>query len=133
MAEIKLSQKEKLVQRFLEILPGFISWNLILFPYWGIILIPNAVAYFILAYNIYWFYQSLQIAIVSLISHTRIQAAMRYDWLKDLKLFPDYQKVKHFVIIPTYKEPLHILERTIGSLEKQTLPRKQILVVVAME
>jgi len=133
MAEIKLSQKEKLVQRFLEIIPGFISWNLILFPYWGIILIPNAVAYFILAYNIYWFYQSLQIAIVSLISHTRIQAAMRYDWLKDLKSFPDYQKVKHFVIIPTYKEPLHILERTIGSLEKQTLPRKQILVVVAME
>jgi len=64
MAEIRLSQKEKLVQRFLEILPGFISWNLILFPYWGIILIPNAVAYFILAYNIYWFYQSLQIAIV---------------------------------------------------------------------
>lgn len=133
MSQIKLSKKEKLIQRLLEIFPAFISWNLILFPYWGIVFIPNLVAYFILAYNIYWFYQSLQIAMMSIVSHLKIQAAMKYNWLKDLKLFPEWQKIKHFVIIPTYKEPLYILERTIESLKKQTLPRKQIFVVLAME
>jgi hypothetical protein len=37
------------------------------------------------------------------------------------------------VIIPTYKEPLHILERTIGSLADQEFPREQIIPVLAME
>jgi len=47
---------EKGILRILQILPGFVSWNLILFPYWGIFVIPVFVAYFILFFNIYWFY-----------------------------------------------------------------------------
>lgn len=124
---------ETKVQRALEILPGLVSWNIILFPYWGIFVIPNVVAYFILSYNIYWFYQSLQIALSGIISHLRIQASMKYDWMSDLKSFPDWKKVKHVVIIPTYKEPLHTLDRTLNSIVRQTLPLKQILVVVAQE
>ncbi len=124
---------EKGILRFLEIVPGFVSWNLILFPYWGIFVIPVVVAYFILFFNIYWFYQSFQIAISSIISHTRIQAAKIYNWMNDVKGFPDWEKVKHVVIIPTYKEPIHILERTIASLANQDLPTKQIIPVLAME
>lgn len=124
---------DKKILRALEILPGFISWNLILFPYWGIFIIPNVVAYFVLAFNIYWFYQSLTITITSAISHLRIQASMRYDWLGDLKNFPDWEKIHHLVVITTYKEPLHILERTLESLAKQTLPKKNISVCLATE
>ena len=51
----------------------------------------------------------------------------------DVKDFPDWQKVRHVVIIPTYKEPLHILERTFDSLANQELPTKQIIPVLAME
>jgi hypothetical protein len=75
------------IQRALEILPGFVSWNLILFPYWGIFVIPTAVAYFILIFNIYWFYQSLGIAITIIISHLIIQASINYNWHEDLKTF----------------------------------------------
>lgn len=117
----------------MEILPGFVSWNLILLPYWGIFVFPVFVAYFILFFNIYWFYQSLQIAVSSIISHTRIQAAKVYDWMGDVKGFPDWQKVRHVVIIPTYKEPLHILERTLDSLAAQEFPTKFIIPVLAME
>lgn len=124
---------EKGFHRLLEILPGFFSWNLILFPYWGILVIPEIVAYFVLAFNVYWFYQALQIAITAIISHLRIQASMNYDWVRDIKSFPDWKKVKHVVIIPTYKEPLYILERTFTSLANQTLPGKQLYVVLAME
>src|SRR3989344_686693 len=124
---------EKGVYRFLEILPGFVSWNIIIFPYWGILVIPNIVAYFILAYNIYWFYQSSLIAVSATISHLRVQASMIYDWTSDLKAFPDWEKVLHIVIIPTYKEPLYVLERTFESLVKQTLPKKQIIIVFATE
>lgn len=124
---------EKVVLRLLEILPGFFSWNMILLPYWGIFVFPNFVAYFVLMFNVYWFYQSFLIAITSLISHTKIQAAIGYDWVNDLKTFPDWKKVHNVVIVPTYREPLHTLERTIESLVNQTLPLKQITVVIAQE
>ena len=128
-----IEKHDKLVQRLLEILPGFTSWNLILLPYWGIFVIPEIVAYFILIFNIYWFYQSLQIAISSIISHTRIQAAKIYNWMGDVKGFPDWQKVEHVIIIPTYKEPIHILERTFNTLKNQELPTSQLTIVLAME
>src|SRR3989304_5805701 len=115
-------RNDRVIQRLLEILPGFVSWNIILFPYWGILVIPNVVAYFILSYNIYWFYQSAQIAVAATISHFKLQASMAYDWLADLKVFPDWNKVHHMIIIPTYKEPLHTLERTLESITNQTLP-----------
>jgi cellulose synthase/poly-beta-1,6-N-acetylglucosamine synthase-like glycosyltransferase len=124
---------DKGILRALEILPGFVSWNLILLPYWGIFVFPVFVAYFILFFNIYWFYQSLQIAVSSIISHTKIQAAKIYNWMADVKGFPDYQKVRHVVIIPTYKEPIHVLERTLSSLAIQDFPTGQIIPVLAME
>lgn len=124
---------EKGILRALEILPGFVSWNLILFPYWGVLVFPEVVAYFILLFNVYWFYQSLQIAISSIVSHTRIQAAKVYDWMGDVRGFPDYQKIRQIVIIPTYKEPIYILERTLKSLSDQEFPTKQIIPVLAME
>src|SRR5258708_24500997 len=121
------------IQRAFEILSGLVSWNLILFPYWGIFVVPTVVAYFILFFNIYWFYQSLTIGITIIVSHLRIQAAINYDWLNDLKSFKDAEKVKHVIIIPTYKEPLHILQRTLNSLKNQELGKKQLIVVLAME
>lgn len=124
---------EKKILRALEILPGFFSWNLILLPYWGIFVFPNFIAYFILFFNIYWFYQSFQIAISSFISHTKIQAAKIYNWMEDVRGFPDWNKVRHVVIIVTYKEPVHILERTLRSLAEQEFPTNQIIPVLAME
>ncbi len=128
-----IRKHEKGVLRALEILPGFVSWNLILFPYWGIFVIPEIVSYFVLIFNIYWFYQSFQIAVSAIVAHLRIQAAKVYDWMGDVRGFPDWEKVEHIVIIPTYKEPIHILERTFESLATQEFPTKQISVVLAME
>lgn len=128
-----VKNNEKKVQRLFEIMPGFISWNLIIFPYWGIFLIPKVVAYFMLTYNFYWFYQSFQIAISGIVSHIRIQAAMQYDWMRDVKNLKKLEKVQNFVIVCTYKEPLYILERTFKSLASQTLPKENLTVVLAME
>ncbi|MCK4817256.1 hypothetical protein KA005_15910, partial [bacterium] len=119
--------------RALELLPGLVSWNLILFPYWGIFVIPETVAYFVLGFNIYWFYQSFQIALSASISHLRIQASIAYDWVKDLKTFGDWNKAHHVIIVPTYKEPLKILDRTMKALSAQTMPKDQMTIVLATE
>jgi glycosyltransferase involved in cell wall biosynthesis len=124
---------DKAFMRILEIVPGFVSWNVILFPWWGILVIPNFVAYFILLFNFYWLYQSFMTAIGATISHFRLQASMNYNWMADLKSFPDWEKVHHIIVVPTFKEPLHILQRTLSSLAAQDLPKRQLTLVLAME
>ena len=58
---------------------------------------------------------------------------MVYDWVEDLKSFPDWKQVHNVIIVTTYKEPLHILRRTFNSIAKQALPLDQISVCLAME
>lgn len=120
-------------QRVLEILPGFTSWNLILFPIWGSIFWPIGVAYFIIAFNVYWLYRSSISGLGAVLSYYRIQAAEKYDWMGDVREFPDWREVKHVIVMPTYKEPGEILVRTLEALKNQTLGAKQIIPVIAME
>lgn len=124
---------DRQLQRVLEILPGFISWNLILFPVWGGLLWPMAVAYFVLLFDIFWIYKSFTLAIFSIVAHLRIQASKKMNWLEEVKLFPDWKKVQHFVIIPDLKEPVHLIERALNSLLAQNFPKKQLTVILAFE
>jgi hypothetical protein len=113
------------LHRFLEILPGAISWTLITFPVWGTLFVPNGVhyvAYFILIFVVYWLYKSIRLAISSIISHIKIKAAEELDWMPEVKKMPDWEKVHHIILIPTYKEPLELLERTLTKLSEQTYP-----------
>jgi len=132
MSAFILRNKKK-IYRLLEILPGFFSWSLIIFPIWGSFAIPVLVAYYIIAFDVYWFYRSTSIAILSLLAYYKVKAAEKFDWLGDVKIFPDWGKIQHVIIIPTYKEPLHTLSRTIKGLTKQTYPLEKICVVVSFE
>ena len=122
-------------QRALEILPGFISWGLILFPIWGSLVMPEIVAYYIIAFTVYWLYKSLLLAVLAIASHFKIKAASKFDWISDLKSrFPQtWNSMHHIVIIPTYKEPLATLQRTISALNAQKYPTKNIHVMVSFE
>jgi cellulose synthase/poly-beta-1,6-N-acetylglucosamine synthase-like glycosyltransferase len=119
--------------RILEIIPGIFSWSLILFPFWGSLIFPVAVAYYVLAFDVYWLYRSFSTAILSIIAHFRMQAAQTYDWMGDLVIFSKWKSVHHVLLIPSYKEPLYILRRTLKGLTKQTFPKNQISVVVSFE
>ncbi len=126
-------ENEKKVVRVLEIMPGFISWSLIIFPIWGAFVFPVLVAYYIIAFDVYWLYRSVLTSTLSLIAHFRLKAAQQFDWLNEAKSFLDWDRVHHIVVVPTYKEPLYILKRTLKSLSQQTFPKKNITVVVGFE
>ncbi len=120
-------------KRALEIMPGFVSWSLIFFPIWGSFFIPWAVAYFILFFDIYWFYKSFSLAITALIASRKIKQAENENWLEKAKPLENFEKVTHVVVIPNYKENLEKLRKTIESLALQTFPTKRIYVILAME
>lgn len=120
-------------KRSLEILPGLISWTLILSPFWGSFLFPFALAYFILFFDMYWLYKSISLTITAYIASKRIKETEREDWVKKAELLPNFEKTSHVVIIPNYKESTAKIRDTIASLAAQTFPSKRIYVVLAME
>lgn len=120
-------------RRMLEILPGFFSWMLILFPIWGSLAIPYVVAYFILFFDVYWLYKSFSVAATSFIASNKIKDAEGKNWLEKASSLSDFEKVNHIIIIPNFKENVDKLRDTIKAVANQTFPTKKIFVILAME
>lgn len=120
-------------KRFLEIIPGFISWNLILFLIWGGYFFPVFTAYFILAFDVFWVWKGFSLTVSAVVSHLRIKAAQRLDWMREVSEFGDWKRVRHIVLILVANEPLETYKRTVEALTRQTFPLKQLAVVMATE
>jgi len=99
-------------KRLLEILPGFISWNIILFLVWGGYFFPVLTAYFILAFNVFWLYKGFSLAITAALSHLRIKAAQHTDWMQEVAGFGDWKQVRHIVLLMVANEPVVTYRRT---------------------
>ena len=119
--------------RLLEILPGFVSWNLILFPFWGSFVFPIFVAYLVLVFDVLWFYKSAAAGVASIVSYLKIEAAKKYDWVGDAQKLPGYDQVHHVHMIVNVNEPLHILERSMEAIAHSDFPKAKLIVVLAME
>ena len=120
-------------KRFLELLPGLFSWTLILFPIWGSLFTPYIVAYFILFFDVYWFYKSFSFAIAAFIASRKIKEAESKNWQKAAQESKKFELVNHVAIIPNYTESLDKLRRTVASIASQTFSTKHIFVILAME
>lgn len=119
--------------RSLLALPGIVSWTVILFPIWASPFFPYAVAYFILFFDIFWFYRSFNLMATAYVASKKIKEAEGKNWLEKASKAPDFEKVTHVVIIPNYKETEEKLRRIVGTIAAQTFPTKRIYVVLAME
>ncbi len=127
-------------RRFLEIMPGFLAWMVILFPFWGAFFVPRLVAYFTVAFLVFWLYQSFKNVFLGLRGYRQIRRAEKINWqqLYRQNRQPDWlpwSKIYHLVIIPNYNEPAaKIAATSLRSLaEQEGIDKKKLLVVLAME
>lgn len=125
--------------RLYEMIPGLFAWSVILFPIWGSFAFPKAVAYFVLAFLVYWLLKSFKAAFLALLGYTRIQQSQKADWLEKFKSdfradWLHYRDIHHVVIISSYKEPVEVIEMAFTSLAAQVdIDLKKIHVVLGQE
>ena len=126
-------------QRALEVLPGALTWLLVTAPLWGAVLLPLPLALGVLAFDVFWLYLSATTAWRAWRAYQCLRRDEQVDWQHLYRIahsgrrtFLAWEDVRHIVIIPTYKEPLAILRRTLDSLAAQEVAG-QIVVVLAME
>ena len=120
-------------QRLLEIIVPIGSWFLITLPLWLSPFHPALVAYFIIAFDLYFFYKSLNTAYYAVVSYGEILYHSKINYRKKVETLKKTRVINHFVIVPNYKEPLHKLDTTINSFVKNDYPFKNIFLVLAFE
>lgn len=120
-------------KRVIEIIIPLITWTIITLPLWLSPFHPAVVAYFILTFDVYFFYKSFSVALYSIISFLRLKKLSRIDWLYKAKELTDFKDVYHAVIIPNYKETRDKIIKTLELISSQDFPHKRIFVILAME
>ncbi len=126
--------------RLLDVFPGAITWAVLLCTFLGAFWAPIVTITLTIALQLYWGVRGLGIAVFGLIGVRRILIDRKVDWLKRYRGEAsrrrdvlDWQDVRHIVIVPNFKEPIHVLRNTIEALASQRQVERQILVVLAME
>ncbi len=119
-------------QRLFDIFVPVMSWFLILLPVFLSPFHPAVVAYFILSFDVYFFYKSITTVYHSVLSYKTIQFNQTISY-KQKVMRKDAESIQHFVIIPNYKELLHKLQDTVLKITQSDYPHKTMHLVLAFE
>jgi hypothetical protein len=146
----ELTGGDRILYRILEIFPGATAWGtllvLIIFSYFQ----PVWVAYFIIAFDVYWLLMVVYLGIMLFTSYFKMKKMRAMDWRKNCeeltaekaaKMPADclakarltYKDVIHLVIVPTLIEPVEVLRASIQSMVDDGFPLENIIYVLAIE
>lgn len=79
--EIPYPQDRGFVYRIFEILPGFLTWSVILLPFILAYASPLALAILIIAYLVAWLLRGIVISVRVFQSYSRMRSYQKLDWL----------------------------------------------------
>lgn len=137
-----LKGKERFLERGLEILPGALSWFIII----GVILLsvfkPLIASVLMIALFLYWILRLLYMNIFLVLSYARLSAEIDTDWMRRIdeidRMKPQEERppsgaIYHLVIVPVINEMKDVLEPGILEIKNGKFPAKRILVLIALE
>ena len=116
-----------------DVVVPFLSWTLITFPVWMSPFHPAIVAYFIIAFDLYFLYKSSFTAYYASITYKKLLMYHKENFVEKLKKVKESKDIHHFLFVLTYKEPLYKLEQTIEKIVQNDYPYKTINLVLAFE
>lgn len=129
------SPKERRLYRAFEILPGFLAWLTLLSVIFLSWLQPVWVAFFIIAFDVYWLLKTIYLSLHLRFSYNRMKRQIQVDWLGKLKSLKhrDWRRIYHLVILPFYKEELKSIRATFQAIIDSDYPKDRVIVVLAAE
>ncbi|MDD5236278.1 MAG: hypothetical protein PHU91_01205, partial [Candidatus Omnitrophica bacterium] len=128
--------KEKKLKRILEIIPGALSWSILITLFGLAIFRPFIAAIVIIVLLLYWVCRLLYMSVLLVMAHHRVLTQKHIAWLarcKEAKSDLRLDDILHVVLYTVYKEPKEVLEDSLRSLEGIDYPKDKMIVVLAGE
>jgi hypothetical protein len=82
MADTQAPDRYHWLERLLEMVPGIISWAILIGPIWLSFSYPWLVAYFVLSFDFYWLCRALWFSSAVIVAYRRIRDVLAVDWLE---------------------------------------------------
>jgi len=145
MVDYLLENHEEKVDRFLEFLPGFLTWAVLLSPIWLGILAPQVIIFLLTFLSIYWVYNAFVHTYGAIKGYQKYKEEIKVDWLKKCRelnfeylpekqtLPKNFNSLKHLVLIPAVNESYQVLKPTFEALANQKYPMKNVFIAVTIE
>lgn len=119
--------------RLLEMIPGLLVWTTLLGALVLSFVAPLWAIYFIIVFDLYWFFRIMYLILFMVISYRRYRKTVRVDWLAKVRQLPHWQQYYHLVFYPTYKESYEVLGDAFEALVRNRYPLDRFIVVLAGE
>ncbi|UZE93312.1 MAG: glycosyltransferase family 2 protein [Candidatus Nealsonbacteria bacterium] len=133
-AESLKDSKEKFLYRFLEIIPGFLSWITLIGAFFLSWLTPTTVAIFIILFDLYWLLKIVYLSFHQIASFKQMRKNLKTDWLEKLEqLNEEWNKIYHLIVLPMYNESKEIVESSCQAISDCQYPKDRMIVVLAIE
>ena len=120
-------------QRAFEIIPGLLTWLVLLSPLWLGRVAPLAVAFFLTFLALFWVYRAFILLVGVLIGYRRYRKELKEDWLGKLSEVWGNEHLKHLFVIPAVNESYEVLEGSLSSLAAQKYPIENVYIAFSVE
>lgn len=134
--ELSVAQRyRRQINRGLEILPGFLTYLVLVSPILLALRLPTVLVWLVIAANVYWFFKAMRIAVFVIIGYRKLREAEKIDWRKKLEEEhpEDLNRLYHVFAIPTYKESLEVLEPNIKAIVDSNYPKDKLFIALGLE
>jgi hypothetical protein len=89
MTRAETPDRYRWLGRVLEMVPGTISWAVLILPLWLSFSYPWLVAYFVLSFDFYWLCRALWFAGAVIVAYRRIRRVLAVDWMERVTRLDD--------------------------------------------
>jgi len=128
--------KTPLLKRILEIIPGALSWSIIILLILLSFLHPVSSAVIIISFDFYWIIRTVYLTTLLVMAHQRLFQQRNEDWLKQCFSLPSelgFSELYQVIIFPVYNEGLEVLRPSLSALAASHYPLEKFIVVMAFE
>ncbi len=133
--------------RWLEILPGALTWTALLLPVIFSFRWPWLIAILIIVFDLYWLFRSIRMVVNTIRTYRYMRHDLRVPWheMMSSKLPSetggiqlnaagiDPAEIYHAIILVHYKEPIELLINSIESYAESHTNKKHLWLVLASE
>jgi len=121
-----LSEHKKI--RFLEAVPATLALGTLFGLFIFSFIKPLWVIYFIIVYSFFWLIRVFYFVMYLMVAWYKHKKEVQIDWMKKVKELPNWRRIHHVVIVPTWKEPYEVVRETATSCSQSNYPLDRIVV-----
>lgn len=145
MISSTLEKHDSILQRLLEITPGFLIWIVILSPLWAGRTIPEALLFISVILAAYWFYRGCITTFGVIVGYLTYRKAREEDWLQKCSNLREYNLPdpanlpvgqflpKHLLLYPVGGSRYEVLKSTLDGIRAQNYPKDLIYIAISLE